>query len=244
MTPWVALFPGTSFALLFSTILTWWSRRMGGTLRLEWEPKAKLLLNGAHLADPIEWVDFRYPERFGAALLEDPANKRRVLVLTQGAEPTMVIDQGNGELSKHWQNRSLKVDSTALPISSESSGAVEVARSESLTPLLSSIESDRDATLWLRVPLQTGEWLLLDQSRLVVGDREIAVDGTAKARRITMTTPNGAVVGLSIANDTTSFLFASTDTMTGVSSADIDAPDAYLHPAVFAVLSALFKAQS
>ena len=241
---WVSVFPGATFALLLSTVLTWWARRKGGTLRLEWEPKSKLLLSGGQLAEPIEWVDFRHAERFGAALLEDPANHRRVLLLTQLAEPTLVIDQGSAELSAHWQKRALKVDSTALPISSESSGAVELARDESITPLLATIEQHTEASLWLRVPLPSGEWLLLDQTRLVVGDRVIEADDTVKARKITMTTPQGPVVGLSISNETTSLLFASTDTMTGASGANIDAPDAYLHPAVFAVLCAKFQAQS
>jgi hypothetical protein len=241
---WVALFPGATFGLLFSGILTFWARRKGGSLRLEWSPRGKLLLTGDRIAEPIDWADFKYPERYGAALLQDPSNHRRVLLLTQSTEPALVIDQGTEELSLHWKKRALQVDSSALPISSESAGAVELAQHEKLSPLLTTIESDAEASLWLRVALPSGQLLLLDEHRLVLGDREIAADGTAKARKITMTTSDGAVVGLSITNDTISMLFASTDTMTGTSSANVDAPDAYLHPAVFAVLCAKFQAQS
>jgi len=236
----LSLLPGLTSATFLGAALSFWGRRKGGTLELYGRGRT---LRVRSKSDDTQWLDARDGATFGALVLEDSKTTARVFVFTQGEEPTVVIDRSGAALSDAWTKRVVRVDFSSLAVSSESAGAIELAVGASSEKMLSTIEPALEDALWIRQRLPSGETLLVDERRLRVGDREVLFDGEANARRIAIATPAGEVLGLSIAHDLTALLFACVDPTAHGATADVDAPDAYLHPALFAALSAKLRAQ-
>jgi hypothetical protein len=236
----LSLLPGLTSATFAGSALSFWGRRKGGTLELIARNRT-LRVRGK--SEDIPWLDARDGSTFGAIVLEDSKTGARVFVFTQGEEPTVVIDRSGAALSDAWKQRVVRLDFSGLAVSAESAGAVELAVGSSSAPMLSTIEPALEDALWIRQRLPSGETLLVNDRELRVGDRVVAFDGQATARRISIATPAGEVLGLSITQDLTGLLFACVDATAHGATADVDAPDAYLHPALFAALAAKLNAQ-
>jgi hypothetical protein len=237
----LSLLPGFTAATFLGSAVSFWGRRKGGSLEL-YAKNRVLRVKGRRGGEDIPWLDARDGSTFGALVLEDPKSSARVFVFTQGQEPTLVIDRSGAKLSEVWQNRVIRVDFSNLAVSSESAGAVELAVGASSAPMLETLEESVGDALLVRQPLPSGEVLLLTDTSLAVGDRRITFGKEVSARRIAIATPAGEVLGLSITHDMTSVLFACVDPTAHGATADVDAPDAYLHPALFAALSAKLSA--
>jgi hypothetical protein len=240
----LSLLPALTAATFLSAIVAWFGRRRGGSLSLHAQ-SAVLELRGPH--EQLPWLDARDPSRWGVLVLEDPRSTARMFVLTQGSEPSIVLASREDPLPDSMKSRVITVDFSSLAVSAESAGAVEVALGASAAPLIETLApaslDPREGPLWLRQPLPSGEVLALDDRRLRLGDRVISLDDPAvRARLITIGTPSGEVLGLSVHSDLTSVLLACVDPTAQGSTAETDAPDAYLHPAVFAALSSRLKA--
>lgn len=236
----LSLLPGLTSATFLGSALSFWGRRKGGTLELYGRGRT---IRVRSKSDDVQWLDARDGSTFGALVLEDTKTAARVFVFTQGEEPTVVIDRSGAALSDAWKKRVVSVDFSSLAVSAESAGAVELAVGTSSEKMLSTIEPALEDALWIRQQLPSGETLLVDDKQLRVGDRSIAFDGEAHARRIAIATPAGEVLGLSITHDLTALLFACVDPTAHGATADVDAPDAYLHPALFAALAAKLRAR-
>lgn len=235
----LSLLPGLTSATVLGSLLSYLGRRKGGTLEL-YARNRVLRVRGQ--GEDIPWLDARDSSTFGALALEDPKSSAQLFVFTQGVEPTIVIDRSGASLPPSWSERTIRVDFSTLPVSSESAGAVELAAGASCAPMLATLEHAIAEAAWIRQRLPSGELLTLDARGLRVGERFIANDRSASARRIAIATPAGEVLGLSITHDVTSLLFACVDPTAHGASADVDAPDAYLHPALFAALAAHLRA--
>lgn len=236
----LSLLPGLTAATFVSSAVSYIGRRWGGSLELY--AKNRVLRVRGRGGEDIPWLDARDNTTFGAFVLEDPKSAARVFVFTQGQEPTVVIDRSGTKLSDAWQKRVIRADFSNLAVSAESAGAVEIAVGASSTPMLETLEETVGDALLVRQPLPSGEVLLLDDKSLVLGDRRLYFDKDVSARRIAIATPAGEVLGLSLTHDLTSILFACVDQTAHGATADVDAPDAYLHPALFAAVASKFSA--
>ncbi|MBL8683029.1 MAG: hypothetical protein JNK05_27935 [Myxococcales bacterium] len=236
----LSLLPGLTAATFLSSAVAFVGRRWGGSLELY--AKNRVLRVRGRAGEDVPWLDARDNTTFGAHVLEDPKSAARVFVFTQGEEPTVVIDRSGAKLSEAWERRVIRVDFANLAVSAESAGAVEIAVGASSAPMLETLEETVGDALLIRQPLPSGEVLLVDDKSLVLGDRRIYFGKDVTARRIAIATPAGEVLGLSITHDLTSILFACVDPTAHGATADVDAPDAYLHPALFAALSAKLSA--
>jgi hypothetical protein len=236
----LSLLPGLTAATFLGSALVYVGRRRGATLELH---ARNNVLRVRSREDDIPWLDARDSSTFGVLVLEDPRSPVRLFLFTQGAEPTIVLDPSGAALPDPWKSRVIRTDFASLPVSSESAGAVEIARGASAAPMLDTLARALDDAHLLRQPLPSGEVLTLGPTELRVGDRRVVLDDPeVHARRISIATPAGEVLGLSITSDVTSLLFACIDPTADGATADVDAPDAYLHPAVFTALSARLKA--
>lgn len=236
----LSLLPSLSVATFASSALSFWGRRKGGTLELYGRNRT---LRVKSSADDVQWLDARDGATFGALVLEDEKSSARVFVFSQGDEPRVVIDRSGKALSPAWKQRVIRMDFSALPVSAETAGAIELAVGADPDAMLALVEPALSDSLWIRQPLPSGDLLMADDRELRVGDQSIPFDGTASARRISVGTATGEVSGLSITHDLSSFLFACIDPTVQGAEAQTDAPTAYLHPALFAALATRLRAQ-
>jgi hypothetical protein len=188
-------------------------------------------------SDDTLWLDARDGRTFGALVLEDRKTTARLFVFTQADEPAVVIDRSGAMLSEAWKKRVVRVDVSSLAISAESANTIELAVGASSEKMLATIEPSLEHAPWIRQRLPSGETLLVDERRLCLGDREVLFDREVCARRFAIATPTGEVLGLSITQDGTALLFACIDPAANEATTDVDAPNAYLHPALFAAIA-------
>jgi hypothetical protein len=236
----LSVVPGLMLATFGGSAIAWWARRRGGTFLLESSPHRLVLQEPRRR---IELVDRTRP--FGAMLVKDEHSGARALILSQSGEPSVVYDPDTTAApdASAWSSQSVTLDLGQTALSPDSSHVVTATLGTRIDAILQSLEpSLGDDTDWIRFPLPSGELLRLTRDRLVIGQRTAVIGSKdTGARRISIGTPNGEIVALSILSEENSFLLACADpagTPEGVSPAE--APDAYLPVLVWSVIARRF----
>ena len=233
----LGILPGLAVATFAGSWLAWWGRKRGFTLKIEAKP-TMLLLDAPTRRE--ELVDRALP--FGAMLVSDPRSGHRVLVLSQHHEPVMILDPHRGASPVHlWNQRTVSMDLSGVAISPASAHVLTLAGTHTVEPLLATLENDLNADApWLLYPLPSGETLIAMRDEIRVGRRVAPVGAGTVARKITVQTASGDMMGLSILAGQTTLLFACQDPSEGVDTSGSDAPDAFLPPVIFAVIASRF----
>lgn len=239
---WSGAIPGVTLATFGGAALAWWGRRRGGTVQL-------LPQNGElNLRESSGTRRVLAPGgAYGALLLVATDGPTRALVLTQGLEQTVVLGLEDGaEPGPEWESHTVRLALAGVPLSPATAGVVTTALGQPLAPLLGYLEKHelgRASLVHLR--LDNGE--LLDLSRtadgleLRLGERVLAPSEKVAARRLTIDTEQGPVLGLSLIGEHLSLLLASEDPAGSEEGGPAaEAPDAFLSPALFAAVCQLF----
>lgn len=233
----LSLMPALTLATFGAAAIAWWGRRRGATLHLVGERGVVRMRQGEEL---FAWLDARGSKTFGAMVLEDASLGRRFFVFSQGPEPVVLIAGAALSMPEAWRSRTISVNASLLPVSSESAGVIELAHGATPQALLDTLVGSMEETPWVHQTLPSGETLTLTSEALTIGVRSFDVKKTT-SKVISMQTPAGEVLGLSLTCDVDSALLACVDPTANGGTAEVDAPDAYLHPALFSALRTHFK---
>lgn len=241
--PALGLLPGMSLAVFAGSVLSHWGRRRGGQLSLQANNFR------VELCEPSlrrEVLDLGAP--MAVVLLCGRHDGRRMLVISQREEATVVIEEGRGTDAPEgeaWRGRTLRADLDAAAISGASAGAVTLARGESLEPFLAHVAAHLDADApWLLHPTQSGEVIRVDAREISLGGRSVSLTGELKVLDYAIGPKGSAAAALGIAGDEGALLLIGGDeapVIPGAVASDL-VPDAYLPMTGFELLRAVVTA--
>jgi hypothetical protein len=238
--PALAILPGLALATFAGAWLAYWGRSRGGSLHLEVERRYVVLSEPRSRQEVVDRL-----EPFGAWLIRDPKSGHRVLVLSQGGAPLMLYERAPSQpVEGIWKRRHLEMDLGSIALSPASAHVYTLSRHATLEPLLAALGQnvgDENAP-YLLFGLPSGETLRVGASGMRAGDRAVPLEGgDLAARRITVQSAQGDVVGLSVVAGETSFLLACQDPGDTLDAASAsDAPDGYLPATVWGALASLY----
>ncbi|MEZ4394609.1 MAG: hypothetical protein R3A48_26345 [Polyangiales bacterium] len=241
--PALGLLPGMSLAVFAGSVLAYRARRRGGELRLEANAFR------VELRDPDgrrELLDLAAP--MAAALVRGLHDGRRMLVVSQRDEPTVVIEQGRGTRGHDdpaWVGRTLRADLDAAAISGASAGAVTLAEGGDLDPLLAHVAAHLDADApWLLHPTPGGEMLTITAREISLGGRSVKVTPDLKVLDYAIGEKGAAVAAIGVAGDEGALLLIGGDeapVIPGAVASDL-VPDVYLPMTGFELVRLLVNA--
>ncbi|MBI5515397.1 MAG: hypothetical protein HY909_16580 [Deltaproteobacteria bacterium] len=237
---WLALFPGMTLSVLVGSLLAVYGRRRGGTLSLEVQAEALNIRDGGRKQRLIT-----LSEPFGAVLLVDPKNRRRLLALGQRADTLVLLEDGGASAepaSGRWQDRSRAVDLGGVAISSASAGAAALVPGHSLDALLARLEPELEPEYpWVQHTVSGGEVLAVSQGVIQLGS--LAVPRGEQPSRVYVVALKGggavAAVGLPSTEDTL-LLLASEEAPVPLKVPPVElAPNAWLPLPVYELVRAV-----
>jgi hypothetical protein len=229
LSPALGVLPGMTLAVFVGSALAHAARRRGGTLSLE-SNRFRMELRAADARHEV--LDLGAP--IAAVILCGAHDGRRMLVLSQREEPTVVIEEGRGTRAPEgevWRARTLRADLDAVAISAASAGVVTLARGEDLDPLLAHVAAavEPDAP-WLLQPIPGGEVLRVDARSISLGGKEIPITANLRVLDYAVGPKGGAVAALGVAAGEGALLLLGGEeapVLPGAVVADL-VPDAYL----------------
>ncbi len=243
LSPALGVLPGMTLAVFAGSALVHAARRRGGTLRLE-SNRFRMELR----ADDVrhEVLDLGAP--IAAVMLCGAHDGRRMLVLSQREEPTVVIEEGRGTRAPEgdaWRGRTLRADLDAVAISASSAGVVTLARGEDLDPLLAHVaEAVEPDAPWLLQPIAGGEVLRVDARTISLGGKEIPITAHLRVLEYAVGPKGSAVAALGVAAGEGALLLLGGEEaplLPGAVVADL-VPDAYLPATGFELLRLVVNA--
>jgi len=241
--PALGLLPGMTLAVFAGGALGHWGRRRGGTLSLE-ASTFRLELRAED--ERHELIDLTAP--YSAMLLRGRNDARRMLVLAQRDEPTVVLEQGRGTATppeEAWRGRTAQVDLDVTAVSPASAQVVTVAHGATMDALLAhlapSVEPDAP---WFLHPSQGGDPLRVDAREVSIGSRVVPVTGDLKVLDYAIGAKGSAVGAIGLAGDEGALMLIGGEEAAvrpGAVVSDL-VPDAYLPMTGFELLRAVVQA--
>lgn len=241
--PALGMLPGMTLAVFAGSVLSWWARRRGGEALLEGNGFRLELREGDARR---ELVDLNAP--MAAALLCGLDPTRRMLVVSQRDEPTVVIEHGQGTSRPEgapWSGRVLQTDLDAAAISGASAGVVSLAAGTTLDGLLAQVGEhlDEDAP-WLLHPTPSGEVLRIDARAISLGAKVVPISGELAVLDYAIAVQGGSAAAIGIAGGEGALLLLGGDeapVLRGAVVSDL-VPDAYLPQTGFELVRLLVTA--
>jgi hypothetical protein len=146
LSPALGVLPGMTLAVFVGSALAHAARRRGGTLSLE-SNRFRMELRAADARHEV--LDLGAP--IAAVILCGAHDGRRMLVLSQREEPTVVIEEGRGTRAPEgevWRARTLRADLDAVAISAARSASAPTRSRRRRSPRCCGRSSGSFSTPW------------------------------------------------------------------------------------------------
>lgn len=239
----LGLLPGMTVAIFAGSALAAWGRRRGGTLSLEANSHRVELREAA---GRHEVLDLGAP--YAAVLLRGRDDRRRMLVVSQRDEPTVLLERdaaADAPAEAAWADRAPETDLAHVAISPSSARVATVAQGSSLAPLLSHLASSVEPEApWLLHPTPGGAPLRVDAREISLGSLAVPVRPGLKLLDYAIGPKGAAVAAVGVAGDEGALLLLGCEDAPVAKGAVISdlVPDAYLPMTGFEVFRAVVAA--
>lgn len=194
--PALGILPGVTAGVFLGSILAARVRRRGATVLLEASVRR---LDVRDPAQTLDVLDLAAP--YSAVLLVDKKPGRRMLVVSQHGDPTVVLELGapSTEIPEAWRARTLTLDLESLALSPASPNVVALAEGSSLDALLAHLAPSLDAsTPWITQPTQGGATLEVAPGEMRFGARRVALDATVKPVNYAVSASGATIAALGL----------------------------------------------
>jgi len=249
LSPYLGLLPGMTVAVFAGSALAAWARRRGGSASLQLHNTRLVLHERDHR---VELLDLG--SAYGASLLVDTATRRRILVLSQRAEPVFVLESlaapgATAATAAHpfrdapdgWAPRTVRARLDALALSASTAHVYALARGASLDPLLDALGPTLDAAApWYTQPLGAGLVLSVDAREVSLGPRVLPREGL-QTLPYALQVSGGRIAGLGLGHGEGALMLLGCEDATVARDAVLGdlSPDGFVAPATFEVLPLL-----
>lgn len=247
--PALGLLPGMTLAVFAGSGLARWGRRRGASAWLRHTPQQLGLRDPRHR---VQLIDLAAP--FAAVLVVDPAHRRRMVVLSQRAEPVVIYEpstpasatasnaQGPYRDASHpegpWASRTVTTDLQKVAISSATAHVYTLREGESLDALLGLLGPAVDADApWFSLPTAGGAVLTVSAAWVTCGAKVIPRAGL-EAAPYAIQVDRASIAGIGFgAGEGALLLFGCEEAFVAPGAVVTDlVPDAYVSPATFELL--------
>lgn len=236
----LGLLPGMTLAVFVGSALAAWGRRRGGSLDLALSAfRAEVRARDAR----HELLDLTAP--YAALLLRGRNASRRMLVVSQHEEPTVLIEPGHGTDAPDaevWRARTVQADLDAVAVSPSSARVLTLATGASLDPVLAHLaRSVEPGAPWFSHPTHGGAPVRVDAREISFGARTVPISGSLKVLDYAIGPKGAAVAAIGFAGDEGALLLFGCEDAPLIPGAVVSdlVPDAYLPPTGFELLRAV-----
>lgn len=239
----LGLLPGMTVAVFAGSALAAWGRRRGGSLQLD---ANTFRVEVRDASTRHEVLDLAAP--YAAVVLRGRNDARRMLVVAQHDEPTVILERGRGTETPQgdaWTGRAVQADLDALAVSPASARVFTLAQGQSLAPLLAhlaaSVEPDAP---WFSHPTHGGAALKVDAREVSFGARTVPITADLKVLDYAIGPKGAAVAAIGLAGDEGALLLVGCEDAPVIPGAVVSdlVPDAYLPATGFELLRAVVNA--
>ncbi len=246
----LGLLPGMTVAVFVGSGLAAWARRRGGSAWVELRADRLVLREREHR---VELIDLASP--YAAALVVDPDSGRRLLVVSQRAEPVFLLEAAGPkgaspgpsgstpcrEASPRWADRTVRARIDGLALSPSTAHVYALGLGATLDPLLDALGATLDDEApWLTQPLGAGVVLSVHATEVVLGAKVLPRAGLQTVP-YALQVPGGRIAGLGLGHGEGALMLVGCEEASVPRDAvagDLN-PDGFVAPATFELLPLL-----